>query len=76
MRKPKVKNKYNLKFSDLKNLKCNKCNPPSFWRNDVINAWCFTENSIMSKEDREYGGYNSYIIIVYDSGKVKVVCSS
>ena len=76
MRKPKVENKYNLKFSDLQKLKCNTTKPPTFWRNTVINAWCFGENSAMSKEDRKYGGYDEYIITVYDNGRVEVICSS
>lgn len=76
MRKPKVENKYNLKFSDLQKLKCTTSKPPTFRRNEVINAWCFNENSIMSKEDRKYGGYDEYIITVYDNGRVEVICSS
>ena len=76
MRKPNVKNKYNLKFSDLQKLKCTTSRPPTFWRNNVINAWCFNENSVMSKADREYGGYDEYNIIVYDSSNVEVMCSS
>lgn len=76
MRKPKVENKYNLKFSDLQKLKCNTTKPPTFWRNTVINAWCFNETSIMSKADREYGNYDEYSIIARDNGKVEVVCAS
>ena len=40
MRKPKVKNKYNLTYKDLSRLKVlnrDKICEPLFWRNNVIN---------------------------------------
>lgn len=46
MRKPTVKNKYNLTIKDIKKLKIgdrSKIIEPLFWRNDVISAWCILE---------------------------------
>src|SRR5690606_24824615 len=85
MRKPKVKNKYKLKFSDISKLKVNdrsKISEPLFWRNNTINAWCITENTIKHWKDREYGTYNDYWIGIYDEdakaykGKIRASCSS
>ena len=45
MRKPTVKNKYKLKISDIKKLKVNdwsKVCEPLFWKNTVVNAWCWS----------------------------------
>lgn len=55
MRKPKVENKYNLKFSDIKNLQIvdrSRICEPLFWRNDIIGAWCISRE-IGSKKDIE-----------------------
>jgi len=43
MRKPTVKNKYNLTMAKIRKLKIvdrSKVGKPLFWRNDVIGAWC------------------------------------
>jgi hypothetical protein len=81
MRKSKVENKYNLTFGDLKKLKIgNFSNKKTFFRNDVINAWCCSENTIKTQEDSDFGCYNSYSIIIYDKPKngsrLEVFCSA
>ncbi|MCK2000538.1 hypothetical protein MZM54_03905 [[Brevibacterium] frigoritolerans] len=85
MRKPKVKNRYNLKFNDLTKLKIvdrNQISEPLFWRNNVVNAWCISETTSKNNKDREYGTYNEYWIGIYDEdakscrGKIKVNCSA
>lgn len=82
MRKPKVKNKYNLKPKDIQNaivLDYDRlCNPP-FWRNDVVQAWCLSGGSGKGYYD---GFMNSYWIGFYDkdakeyAGKIRMNCST
>ena len=85
MRKPTVRNKYNLKFSDIAKLTIadrSKITPPAFWRNDVVQAWCVSENTIKEPLDSRYGTYNDYWIGIYDEnakaykGKIRVTCSA
>lgn len=85
MRKPKVENKYNLKPQDISKLVLldkDRVMQSPFWRNDVINAWCLTENTCKSRKDDEFGTYNEYWIGVYDNdaksyaGKIRLSCSS
>ena len=79
MRKPKVKNKYNLKFADIRKLKINdrdKICEPLFWRNNVVSAWCVSETTIKNHKDSEYGTYNEYWIGIYDNDKIRVNCSA
>lgn len=81
MRKPKVKNKYNLTMATVKKLKViNKdaiCEP-RFWRNNVIGAWCLSGNTVKCQADEEFGTYSSFWIGIYDedakayAGKVRV----
>ena len=68
MRKPRVRNKYNLKPADIKTLVVNdrsKIKEPLFWRNDVIKAWCISEN-IGTEIDKSIGNNNSVWIGIYD----------
>ena len=48
MRKPTVKNKYNLTIADIKKLEIGDRSrfeaDPRFWRNNVIDAWCMTKS--------------------------------
>lgn len=56
MRKPKIKNKYNLTIADVKKLEIGnrrKICEPLFWRNNVISAWCITD-TVGACEDSEY----------------------
>lgn len=84
MRTPKVDNKYNLTFSDIRKLEIGdrtKIKEPLFWRNNVIHAWCISETTIKTPEDSLYGTYNEYWIEIYDDEskvkrKLKVYCSS
>lgn len=84
MRKPSIKNKYNLSFSDIKKLKINnrsKICEPLFWRNNAINAWCISETTIKNQKDREYGSYSDYWIGIYDDKskrkrKLEIYCSA
>lgn len=69
IRTPKVKNKYNLKPSDIRKLIISdrsKLCEPTFWRNNVIDAWCISGSTAKTAADREYGTYNSYWIGIYD----------
>ena len=68
MRKPKVENKYNLKFSDIKNLQIvdrSRICEPLFWRNDVVGAWCISRE-IGSRKDIEFCTNNEVWIGIYD----------
>lgn len=68
MRQPKVENKYNLKFSDVKRMEVadrSKVCSPLFWRNNVINAWCIS-GSAGSDADRRFGSDNEFWIGIYD----------
>lgn len=84
MRKPKVKNKYNLTFQQIKKLKIgdrSKIHAPLFWRNNAINAWCISGTTIKNHKDDEFGTYDEYWIGIYDEDterktKLKVNCSS
>jgi len=84
MRKPKIENKYNLSFSDVKKLKIgdrSKVCEPLFWRNDVVNAWCISETTVKNSNDSRYGTYNDYWIGIYDEDskrkrKFEVYCSA
>lgn len=85
MRKPKVKNKYNLTVQDLKRLRVGnreKILDPLFWRNNVINAWCISQTTIKNRRDDEFGTYDEFWIGVYDedaksyAGKIRVTFSS
>lgn len=82
MRKPRVKNKYNLKPKDIEKaviLDYDKLHKPPFWRNDVVQAWCLSGGSGKGL----YGGWiDSYWLGFYDkdadayAGKVRLSCSS
>lgn len=80
MRKPKVENKYNLTPAIIRKLKVNrdKINENYFWRNDVISAWCLSENTSTCDKDYEFCTYNEYWLGVYDedaksyAGKIRV----
>ena len=79
MRKPKVKNKYNLKFADIRKLKVGdktKICEPLFWRNNVINAWCILGSTAKTKADKRYSTYNEFWIGIYDNGKIRANCYS
>lgn len=85
MRKPKVKNKYNLTVKDLKRLKVgnkDKLCAPLFWRNNVINAWCISKNTCKNRKDDEFGTYDEFWIGIYDedaksyAGKIRVTFSA
>ena len=68
MRKPKVKNKYYLKVSDIKRMKVadeSKIKEPLFWRNNVINAWCISK-SIGTDADRRFCADNEIWFGIYD----------
>lgn len=85
MRKPKVENKYNLKPKDIQHAKIlnyDRLHKPPFWRNNVVQAWCLSDNTCKNAKDREYGCYNSYWIGFYDedakayAGKIRLDCST
>ena len=84
MRKPKVRNKYNLTPKSITKLKVNraKLSEKPFWRNNVIDAWCLTGSTAKNSKDSEYGTYNSFWLGVYDedakayAGKIRVTFDS
>ena len=68
MRKPRVKNKYNLTIPKIKKLKIkdrSQVCAPLFWRNDVISAWCISGRA-GSKADEQFCTDNTYWIGIYD----------
>lgn len=68
MREAKAQNKYNLTISKIKNLKVgdrNKICRPLFWRNEVIKAWCLSEE-VGSELDIKFAANNEYWIGIYD----------
>lgn len=82
MRKPRVKNKYNLKPKDIQRaviLDYERLHKPPFWRNNVVQAWCLADGT-------GYGYYgnwmDSYWIGFYDqdakayAGKIRLSCSA
>lgn len=69
MRKPTVKNKYNLTMKDCRHLAVkdrSKICEPLFWRNDVINAWCISGSTAKNAKEDEYGCYDEFWLGVYD----------
>lgn len=68
MRQPTIPNKYNLTPSSIAQLRVNreKVNETFFWRNDVVHAWCISENTAKNIKDHEFGTYNSFWLGVYD----------
>ena len=80
MRKPKVKNKYNLTPAKIKKMKFNRelINNELFWRNDVISAWCLSGNTAKCSKDYEFCTYNEFWLGIYDddakayAGKIRL----
>lgn len=79
MREPKIPNKYNLTPAKVRKLKYDRSRigEPTFWRNDVIDAWCITRNTARNSKDIEFGTYDSFWLGIYDddakayAGKVR-----
>lgn len=70
MREPKVINKYNLKPADIEKsiiLKPERLKEKPFWRNNVVNAWCLSDNTAKTSVDLNFGTYNEYWIGFYDN---------
>lgn len=81
MRKPRVKNKYNLKPKDIQKatiLDFERLKQPPFWRNNVIGAWCLSDGAGKGL----YGYIDNYWIGFYDkdaksyAGKIRLDCTS
>lgn len=82
MRKPKVKNKYNIKPKDIEKaviLKPKRLCQKPFWRNNIVQAWCLSGGAGKGY----YGEWmNSYWIGFYDknaksyAGKIRLSCSA
>lgn len=82
MRKPKVKNKYNIKPKDIQKaiiFDYEKLTQPPFWRNNVVGAWCLSDGSGKGY----YGNHmDSYWIGFYDedaksyAGKIRLSCTA
>ncbi len=78
MEEYKAKNKYNLKFSDIKNLKIldrSRIKEPEFLRDSATNAWYISDNTAIIKDNTESCTYNSYWVGIYDDDKIKVHCN-
>ena len=77
-------NKYGLTPKTIRNLIPNrdKIQKKPFWRNNVISAWCLSDNTIHSAKDDRYCTYDEYWLGVYDedaksyAGKVRFHLSS
>lgn len=68
MRKPLVKNKYNLTIKQLKKYKVadrTHVGLPFFWRNNVIQAWCIS-GSAGTDKDCQFGTDDGFWIGIYD----------
>lgn len=68
MREPEVENKYNLTMKEIRKLKVadrSKITEKPFRRNDIIKAWCISEE-IGTKEDIRYSSNDEYWIGIYD----------
>lgn len=82
LRKPKVKNKYNLKPKDIQKavvLKPERLKEKPFWRNDVVQAYCLSGGAGTGF----YGDWiDSYWIGFYDAdakahaGKIRLSCTA
>ena len=80
MRKPRVRNKYNLTPAIIRKLKVNreKISEKYFWRTNVISAWCLSGNTSKCSKDYEFCTYNEYWLGIYDedakayAGKIRV----
>ena len=61
-------NKYGLTPKTIKNLipDRNKIQEKPFWRNNVISAWCLSDNTIYSNDSIIYSTYAEYWLGVYD----------
>lgn len=68
MRKPEVKNKYNLTVEKIRELKYNreKIGEPLFWRNDAVSAWCISKNTSKNEMDYEFCTYSDFWLGIYD----------
>lgn len=80
MRKPKVKNQYDLKPKDIEKaviLDYDRLHKSPFWRNDVVQAWCLSGGSGKGYYD---GWMDSYWIGFYDkdaksyASKIRLSC--
>lgn len=72
MRKPTVKNKYNLTIRKAKNLKIDRSKVNDlygFWRNDIVKAWCLSGGVGRSPLG---GSMSSFWIGIYDDESKKV----
>lgn len=82
MRKPRVKNKYNLKPKDIEKaiiIDREKLHYDPFWRNNVVEAWCLSGGVGKGY----FGGWlSSFWIGFYDenahayAGKIRLSCSA
>lgn len=71
MRKPLVKNKYNLTIKQLKKYKVvdrTHVGLPFFWRNDVIGAWCICVAVFCYNRTSHLCGKSTVLIYIGGSG--------
>lgn len=79
MRKPTVKNKFNLTLNEIKRLEVinrHLLKKPLFWRNDVVHAWCISGNTAKNNDDHKFGCYSDFWLGIHDEdskmrGKLK-----
>jgi len=79
VRKPNVENKYNLTAKDLSNLVIadrSKIGEPLFTRNNVVEAWQISKDTIKGFKDDVLGTFNQFSIMIHDGGTVRVLCST
>lgn len=85
MREPLVRNKYGIKPKDIEKaiiINKEKLKQEPFWRNEGVQAYCLSDNTIKNSKDSEFGTYNSYWIGFYDqdakqyAGKIRLSCNA
>lgn len=85
MNVPQVRNKYGLRPKDIQRAEIidhERIKQPPFWRNNVIKAWCLSEDTIRCNADRISGTHNEYWIGFYDNdakshrGKTRLQCTA
>lgn len=73
-RPPKVENKYDLTLKKVRAMSINwdkvSKTDSKWWRNNVINAWCLSQE-VGDADDVKYGTSDGYVIIFYDEGAAK-----
>lgn len=77
IKNPRVPNKYELTIEKIKSLKVGditKFKEPTFWRNNIVNAWCISYGT--EKDSGNMLSPDSFWIGFYDNGDFKFYFTS